>query len=92
MSRSVFLVYVVGASRVGKTAFLQSFLGRTIGDYDKDERFSQFAINSVQLRKQEIHVIVSASLFFIFFPHFFFQIPIFYFFIFLFDFFFFFVR
>lgn len=54
-TRCVFLVYVVGSSGAGKTAFLQSFLNKK---YNEDEGYSKYAINSVQTRKQEVYIIL----------------------------------
>jgi len=56
--RSVFLVYVIGATGTGKTAFLQSFLNRSIKDRAEDAVCSKYAINSVQLRRKEVHIIL----------------------------------
>lgn len=55
--RTVFLVYVVGAKGVGKTSFMQRFVGRNLDDVKDNTEFSKYVINSVQLKKQEIHVI-----------------------------------
>jgi len=54
-TRAVFLVYVVGASESGKTAFLQSFINKK---FDGNKVYSEYAINSVQIGKQEIHLIL----------------------------------
>ena len=51
--RTVFLIYVVGGQGAGKTAFLQSFLNKDINENKDLQNISQYAINSVQLRKQE---------------------------------------
>lgn len=56
-TRTVFLVYVVGAKNCGKTAFLQSFLNNTKAN-SKEIEFSKFACNSVQINKQEVHMIL----------------------------------
>ncbi|XP_057311662.1 mitochondrial Rho GTPase 1-A-like [Hydractinia symbiolongicarpus] len=57
-TRSVFLAYVVGPPGVGKTSFLQSFLNKNISDNKEIKQFSKYSINSVQLRKHEVHVIL----------------------------------
>eukprot|EP00111_Clytia_hemisphaerica_P015476 TCONS_00045704-protein len=62
-TRSVFLVYVVGKRNCGKTAFLQSFVDRYVGSYQKDQPLSKHVINAVQLRKQEVYLIVSGPVF-----------------------------
>jgi len=56
-NRSVYLVYVIGDKGVGKTSFMQSFLDNTLEDNKDEEEFSKYAVNSVALQKQEIHVI-----------------------------------
>lgn len=57
-ARTVFLVYVVGKKNCGKTAFLQSFVENYVGNFSKDAEISSYSINSVQLRKQEVYIIV----------------------------------
>ena len=59
-TRTVFLVYVVGKQNSGKTAFLQSFVDRYVGSYDKDQTQSQYVINAVQVKKQEVYIVVSS--------------------------------
>jgi len=54
-TRSVFLVYVVGAEGVGKTAFLQSFINKK---HDSEKAYSEYTINSVVTQKQEIYLIL----------------------------------
>jgi len=54
-TRCVFLVYVVGSLGAGKTAFLQSFLNKK---HDSENNYSEYAINSVQTQKQEVHIIL----------------------------------
>ena len=58
-TRTVFLVYVVGKRNSGKTAFLQSFVDRYVGSYGKDQELSPYVINAVQVKKQEVYIIVS---------------------------------
>ena len=58
-TRTVFLVYVVGKRNSGKTAFLQSFVDRYVGSYAKDQELSPYVINAVQVKKQEVYIIVS---------------------------------
>ena len=58
-TRTVFLVYVVGKRNAGKTAFLQSFVERYVGSYPKDRELSSYVINAVQVKKQEVYIIVS---------------------------------
>ena len=58
--RTVFHIYVIGARGVGKTSFMQRFLNNDVEDKETKE-FSKYVINSVQLKKQEIHIIVSKT-------------------------------
>lgn len=55
-TRCVFLVYVIGSSGAGKTAFLQSYLNKKYNE--ENEAYSKYAINSVQTRKQEVYIIL----------------------------------
>ena len=55
----MFHIYVIGARGVGKTSFMQRFLNNDIEDNKERKEFSKYVINSVQLKKQEIHIIVS---------------------------------
>ena len=59
--RTVFHIYVIGARGVGKTSFMQRFLNNDIEDNKETKEFSKYVINSVQLKKQEIHIIVSKT-------------------------------
>jgi Ras family protein T1 len=54
-TRAVFLVYIVGAPEAGKTAFLQSYINKK---YDGDKVYSEYTINSVQIGKKEIYLIL----------------------------------
>ncbi|KAG8506346.1 Mitochondrial Rho GTPase 2 [Galemys pyrenaicus] len=64
--RSVLLCKVVGARRVGKSAFLQAFLGRSLGSlhsHRQDPRETPaeppgFTINTVQVQGQEKYLIL----------------------------------
>lgn len=56
-TRCVFLVYVVGPTGSGKTAFLQSFVNKKYNEEEAKE-YSKFAINSVQTRKQEVYIVL----------------------------------
>ena len=60
-TRTVFLVYVVGKKNSGKTAFLQSFVDRFVGSYSKDDKLSEYTINAVTVKRQEVYIIVSAQ-------------------------------
>jgi len=55
-TRCVFLVYVVASPGAGKTSFLQSFLNKR---YHEEKTYSEYAINSVQTHKQEVHLILN---------------------------------
>ncbi|ELK28425.1 Mitochondrial Rho GTPase 2, partial [Myotis davidii] len=59
--RNVLLCKVVGARGVGKSAFLQAFLGRGLGHPDTTERHKTpaiYAINTVQVNGQEKYLIL----------------------------------
>ncbi|XP_070423271.1 mitochondrial Rho GTPase 2 isoform X3 [Equus przewalskii] len=62
--RNVLLCKVVGARGVGKSAFLQAFLGRSLGHQDTTappEEPATYAIDTVQVHGQEKYLIVSAK-------------------------------
>ncbi|XP_034877723.1 mitochondrial Rho GTPase 2 isoform X8 [Mirounga angustirostris] len=57
--RNVFLCKVVGACGVGKSAFLQAFLGRSLGDTREfAEERAVYAVNTVQVNGQEKYLIL----------------------------------
>ncbi|XP_053410577.1 mitochondrial Rho GTPase 2 isoform X14 [Nycticebus coucang] len=59
--RSVLMCKVVGAPGVGKSAFLQAFLGHSLGHQDareSPEEPSTYAINTVQVNGQEKYLIL----------------------------------
>ncbi|XP_029804791.1 mitochondrial Rho GTPase 2 isoform X1 [Suricata suricatta] len=57
--RNVFLCKVVGARGAGKSAFLQAFLGRCLGDRREfPEEPAAYAINTVQVNGQEKYLIL----------------------------------
>uniref|UniRef100_K7CQT6 Mitochondrial Rho GTPase n=1 Tax=Pan troglodytes TaxID=9598 RepID=K7CQT6_PANTR len=56
--RSVLLCKVVGARGVGKSAFLQAFLGRGLGHQDTREQPPGYAIDTVQVNGQEKYLIL----------------------------------
>ncbi|XP_022372630.1 mitochondrial Rho GTPase 2 isoform X6 [Enhydra lutris kenyoni] len=59
--RNVLLCKVVGARGVGKSAFLQAFLGRSLGHQDTREPAegrATYAINTVQVNGQEKYLIL----------------------------------
>uniref|UniRef100_A0A8C7BNF0 Mitochondrial Rho GTPase n=1 Tax=Neovison vison TaxID=452646 RepID=A0A8C7BNF0_NEOVI len=57
--RNVLLCKVVGARGVGKSAFLQAFLGRSLGDTREPvEGQAVYAINTVQVNGQEKYLIL----------------------------------
>ncbi|KAM5228182.1 mitochondrial Rho GTPase 2 isoform 2-T2 [Ctenodactylus gundi] len=57
--RSVLLCKVVGARGVGKSAFLQAFLGRSLGDARQlPDGAPVYAINTVQVKGQEKYLIL----------------------------------
>ncbi|XP_077931154.1 mitochondrial Rho GTPase 2 isoform X3 [Halichoerus grypus] len=57
--RNVLLCKVVGACGVGKSAFLQAFLGRSLGDTrDFAEERAVYAVNTVQVNGQEKYLIL----------------------------------
>uniref|UniRef100_A0A8C8XQ26 Mitochondrial Rho GTPase n=1 Tax=Panthera leo TaxID=9689 RepID=A0A8C8XQ26_PANLE len=59
--RNVLLCKVVGARGVGKSAFLQAFLGRRLGRQDRRESPEEpavYAINTVQVNGQEKYLIL----------------------------------
>ncbi|XP_070783714.1 mitochondrial Rho GTPase 2 isoform X5 [Enoplosus armatus] len=55
--RSVFLCKVIGPRGTGKTAFLQAFVGRNVGN--SSSAFSPYAINTVQVSNQEKYLILN---------------------------------
>ncbi|CAH3195771.1 unnamed protein product [Porites evermanni] len=57
-SRSVFQCYVFGAPGVGKTAFLQAFLGRTLEPGESDKNLSSYAINLLEVNRQEKYLVL----------------------------------
>ncbi|XP_066239122.1 mitochondrial Rho GTPase 2 isoform X4 [Saccopteryx leptura] len=59
--RNVLLCKVVGARRVGKSAFLQAFLGHGLGHQDAEEYHkvpASYAIDTVQVNGQEKYLIL----------------------------------
>ncbi|XP_023369561.1 mitochondrial Rho GTPase 2 isoform X2 [Otolemur garnettii] len=59
--RSVLMCKVVGAPGVGKSAFLQAFLGHSLGhqdDIESPEAPSNYAINTVQVNGQQKYLIL----------------------------------
>ncbi|KAJ7386250.1 Mitochondrial Rho GTPase 2 [Desmophyllum pertusum] len=52
-SRSVFQCYVFGPPGVGKTSFLQAFLGRTLEPGESEKELSSYAINLLEVNRQE---------------------------------------
>ncbi|XP_020626565.1 mitochondrial Rho GTPase 1-A-like [Orbicella faveolata] len=58
-SRSVFQCYVFGPPGVGKTAFLQAFLGRTQEPGEAEQELSSYAINLLEVNRQEKYLVVS---------------------------------
>ncbi|KAK2097191.1 Mitochondrial Rho GTPase 2 [Saguinus oedipus] len=56
--RSVLLCKVVGARGVGKSAFLQAFLGRSLGHQDTREEPPGYTIDTVQVNGQEKYLIL----------------------------------
>ncbi|KAL0617188.1 Mitochondrial Rho GTPase 2 [Plecturocebus cupreus] len=56
--RSVLLCKVVGARGVGKSAFLQAFLGRSLGPQDTREEPPGYTIDTVQVNGQEKYLIL----------------------------------
>lgn len=57
-SRSVFQCYVFGPPGVGKTAFLQAFLGRTLEPGESEEGLSNYAINLLEVNRQEKYLVL----------------------------------
>lgn len=57
-SRSVFQCYVFGPPGVGKTTFLQAFLGRTLEPGEDEENLSTHAINSLEVNRQEKYLVM----------------------------------
>ncbi|XP_049759775.1 mitochondrial Rho GTPase 2 isoform X6 [Elephas maximus indicus] len=56
--RRVLLCEVVGAHGVGKSAFLQAFLGRSLGLQEPSMELSAYAINTVHVNRQEKYLIL----------------------------------
>ncbi|KAM6155589.1 mitochondrial Rho GTPase 2 [Rhynchocyon petersi] len=56
--RHVLLCEVVGAPGVGKSAFLQAFLGRSLGSQELPVEPSAYAINTVHISGQEKYLIL----------------------------------
>uniref|UniRef100_A0A3B3DQ04 Mitochondrial Rho GTPase n=1 Tax=Oryzias melastigma TaxID=30732 RepID=A0A3B3DQ04_ORYME len=56
--RTVFLCKVIGPRGTGKTAFLQSFVGRNTKE-NPSSAFTSYVINTVQVSNQEVYLIVS---------------------------------
>ncbi|KAJ7361785.1 Mitochondrial Rho GTPase 2 [Desmophyllum pertusum] len=56
-SRSVFQCYVFGPPGVGKTAFLQAFLGRTLEPGESEKVLSSYAIDLLEVNRQEKYVL-----------------------------------
>ncbi|XP_003928401.1 mitochondrial Rho GTPase 2 isoform X2 [Saimiri boliviensis] len=56
--RSVLLCKVVGARGVGKSAFLQAFLGRSLGHQDTREEPPGYAVDTVRVNGQEKYLIL----------------------------------
>uniref|UniRef100_A0A8C2XQ78 Mitochondrial Rho GTPase 2 n=1 Tax=Cyclopterus lumpus TaxID=8103 RepID=A0A8C2XQ78_CYCLU len=57
--RSVFHCKVIGPRGTGKTAFLQTFVGRNVGVWHHLSAFSPYAINTVQVSNQEKYLILN---------------------------------
>lgn len=57
-SRSVFQCYVFGPPGVGKTAFLQAFLGRTLEPGDAERNVPSYAINLLEVNRQEKYLVL----------------------------------
>lgn len=57
-SRSVFQCYVFGPPGVGKTAFLQAFLGRTQEPGEAEKELSSYAINLLEVNRQEKYLVL----------------------------------
>uniref|UniRef100_T1INJ1 Mitochondrial Rho GTPase n=1 Tax=Strigamia maritima TaxID=126957 RepID=T1INJ1_STRMM len=59
-SRNVFQCHVIGAKNCGKTAFLQSFLGRGLEDQSRipPEHLSRYTINGTQVYGQEKYLLL----------------------------------
>ncbi|XP_044184234.1 mitochondrial Rho GTPase 1-A-like isoform X1 [Acropora millepora] len=57
-SRSVFQCYVFGPPGVGKTAFLQAFLGRTLEPGDSERNVPSYAINLLEVNRQEKYLVL----------------------------------
>uniref|UniRef100_A0A8C2XNK1 Mitochondrial Rho GTPase n=1 Tax=Cyclopterus lumpus TaxID=8103 RepID=A0A8C2XNK1_CYCLU len=58
--RSVFHCKVIGPRGTGKTAFLQTFVGRNVGNKrNSSSAFSPYAINTVQVSNQEKYLILN---------------------------------
>ncbi|XP_067044575.1 mitochondrial Rho GTPase 1-A-like isoform X2 [Acropora muricata] len=57
-SRSVFQCYVFGPPGVGKTAFLQAFLGRTLAPGDSERNVPSYAINLLEVNRQEKYLVL----------------------------------
>ncbi|RVE59616.1 hypothetical protein OJAV_G00190460 [Oryzias javanicus] len=58
--RTVFLCKVIGPRGTGKTAFLQSFVGRNVlTKGNPSSAFSPYVINTVQVSNQEVYLILN---------------------------------
>ncbi|XP_061563742.1 mitochondrial Rho GTPase 2 [Cololabis saira] len=58
--RTVFLCKVIGPRGTGKTAFLQSFVGRNVlNEEDSSSAFSPYVINTIQISNQEKYLILN---------------------------------
>lgn len=57
-SRSVFQCYVFGPPGVGKTSFLQAFLGRTLEPGESEKELSNYAINLLEVNRQEKYLVL----------------------------------
>ncbi|XP_024140809.1 mitochondrial Rho GTPase 2 isoform X1 [Oryzias melastigma] len=58
--RTVFLCKVIGPRGTGKTAFLQSFVGRNVQTKENpSSAFTSYVINTVQVSNQEVYLILN---------------------------------
>lgn len=57
-SRSVFQCYVFGPPGVGKTAFLQTFLGRTLEPGESEKNLPNYTINLLEVNRQEKYLVL----------------------------------
>lgn len=57
-SRSVFQCYVFGPPGVGKTAFLQAFLGRTLEPGESEKNLPNYTINLLEVNRQEKYLVL----------------------------------